>query len=63
MLTLEQLRKKLKGYKTCYIVEKTGLKRDIVQRLRNGTTKDPHYSTGLALHEFIEKEKGDVGAN
>ena len=58
MLTIEQLREALRGFKTCYILEKTDLNRSQVDNVKNGKTKNPHYSTGLALHKFIENQKG-----
>jgi transcriptional regulator with XRE-family HTH domain len=56
MLSIEEIRNKLKDRRIAMVAEATGLSRQVIYNLITGKTPSPAYETVKRLSEYLEKE-------
>jgi transcriptional regulator with XRE-family HTH domain len=56
MLSIEEIRNKLKDRRIAMVAEATGLSRQVIYNLTTGKTPSPAYETVKRLSEYLEKE-------
>ena len=61
MLTVEQIREKLKDRVLVKVAKQTGVDRNTLSKIARGVAKRPSYSVVEALSEYFEGEQGDKG--
>lgn len=54
MLTLEEIKQELQDMNASAISDKTGLSRQLVSSIKNGTAKKPSYDTIKILSDYLE---------